>query len=115
MSVAFSAEREPMCFVENGVIVGLDAKLIQGIAYERRLRVEFSDIKFSAMMPSVLSNKTPVAASNLTATDERRESAGFSAEYFFNPQVILTRAELADSAATLDAVASETSASGLAE
>ncbi len=93
LNVAVSAEREPMCFVENGEVVGLDAELIQRIAYELDMRVEFHDMKFSAMIPSVLSGKTPVATSNITATEERKESVNFSVPYYVNPQVFLTRAE----------------------
>ena len=94
LHVAVSAEREPMCFVADGSIVGLDAELIERIAYELGMRVEFSDMKFAAMIPSVLSGKTPVAISNISATDERRQSVDFSPEYFSNPQVLMTRTEL---------------------
>lgn len=90
LKVAVSAEREPMCFVENNQIVGLDAELIQRIAYELGMYVEFYDMKFSAMIPSVSSGRTPIAISNITATDERRESVNFSTCYFKNKQVLLT-------------------------
>lgn len=47
LATAVSAEREPMCFIEDGKVVGLDAELIQRVAYELGMRVKFYDMKFS--------------------------------------------------------------------
>lgn len=95
LSVAVSAESEPMCFIEDGEITGLDAELIRRIAYELGMRVEFYNMKFTELIPSVLSGKTPVAISNITITAERREEVDFSDDYYLNPLMLLTRAEYA--------------------
>lgn len=100
LDVAVSAEREPLCYVENGVVTGMDAELIQRIAYEMGMRVEFHDMKYSALIPSVLSGRTPVATSNITATQERKQSVNFSSEYYVNPQTFLTRTEFMTTASS---------------
>lgn len=95
LNIAISADREPMCFVLNGEYAGLDVELAKQLAYDMGYRPVFSDMKFSAMIPSVVSGKTPMAISNIAATDERRESVSFSTSYYSNPQVLLTTKEIA--------------------
>ena len=108
LAIAISAEREPMCFVQDGEYMGLDVELARRIAYDLGRKAVFHDMKFAAMVPSVVSGKTPMAISNISDTPERRESVSFTPGYFDNPQVILTRKEIAEQlgggAATLESL-----------
>ncbi|MDD4848963.1 MAG: ABC transporter permease subunit [Bacteroidales bacterium] len=91
LKIAISSGREPMVFVQNNQIVGMDIELSQRIAYQLGMRVEFVDMKFSALIPALVSGKADMIASNLSATAERAKSVDFSDEYFKNPQVLITR------------------------
>jgi len=91
LTVGIAANREPMCFVYYNKIVGLDCELIERIAYELGMKVEYMDMQFSALITALESGKADVVISNLTATDERREKVNFTQEYFHNPQVLLKR------------------------
>ncbi len=88
--VAIAANREPMCFVSDNKIVGLDCELIERIAYKLGRPVQYYDMKFSALIAALESGKADLVISNMTATEERRKVVNFSEGYFVNPQVLLT-------------------------
>lgn len=89
LNVGISANREPMCFVKDGKIIGLDVELMRRIAYDMGMIINFSDMKFSALTASLMSGKVDVVASNFTATAERAKVVSFSNTYFINPQVLI--------------------------
>mgnify|MGYP003290776200 CR=1 FL=1 len=91
LKVGIAANREPMCFIMDGKPHGVDIELIENIAYEMGMKIEYQDMNFSSLIPSLQSGKIDVAISNITATDERREIINFSTPYFDNPQVIITQ------------------------
>lgn len=90
LRVGVAANREPMCFVRNNKIVGLDCELIETIAAEIGMRVEYMDMKFSALISAIESGRVDVIVSNITVTQERRQKVLFSVDYFFNPQIMMT-------------------------
>lgn len=94
MRIAISADREPMAFVQDGEYMGMDIELAKRVAYDLGMKPVFFDMKFAAMIPSVTSDKTQIAISNITETAERRESVDFSPKYFENAQRLLTRKEI---------------------
>lgn len=87
--VGIAANREPMCFIKDGKIVGLDCELIERIAFELGFKVEYMDMKFSALITSLASGKIDAIISNLTATKERGKMVDFSDSYFVNPQILM--------------------------
>ena len=91
LMVGVSANREPMCYLDNGKVVGLDAELIERIAYEMDMRVEYMDMQFSALITALESSRVSVVISNITATEERKQKVNFTDDYFLNPQVLLSR------------------------
>ncbi|MDD4847789.1 MAG: ABC transporter permease subunit [Bacteroidales bacterium] len=91
LKVGCAANREPMCFIQNKKIVGLDCELIERIAYQLGMKVEYTDMKFSALVAALTTGKVDVVISNFTATEERKEKVDFSEIYFVNPQMLLTK------------------------
>jgi len=88
LRVGIAANREPMCFISHGKIAGLDAELIERIAYELRRPVEYSDMKFSALIAAIESKRVDLVISNFTVTQERLKRINFSESYYVNPQVL---------------------------
>lgn len=120
LRVAIAADREPMCFVKDGAYRGLDCELIERIAYALGLRVEYQNMPFSALTAALASGKADVIISNMTATEERRQSVAFTRPYFANPQVLVARknggaATLADPATARYALTSVTAQTWLSE
>lgn len=99
LRVAIAADREPMCFVLNGDYKGLDCELIERVAAELGMTVEYQNMAFGSLVAALASGKADVIISNMTATDERRESVDFTQAYFANPQVLVSRKGKSDSAA----------------
>lgn len=91
LRVAIAADREPMCFVLNGEYKGLDCELIERIAAELGMTVEYQNMAFGSLVAALASGKADVIISNMTATDERRENVDFTQPYFANPQVLVSR------------------------
>ncbi len=97
LTVGISASREPMCFIKDGRISGLDCELISRIAYELGYRLQFMDMKFAALVTSLASGRVDAVISNFTATAERAKAVDFSEEYFLNPQILMNRVSVSDS------------------
>jgi len=94
LRVAVDATREPFCFKDaDGNVAGLDGELARRIALALGRPVKFSDMKFSALIAALQSNKADVIISMMNATDERRKSVNFSSTYYKQRTVILVRAE----------------------
>jgi len=88
LRVGIAANREPMCFIYNGKTAGLDAELIERIAYELKRPVVYSDMKFSALIASIESGRVDLVISNFNITQERLKKVNFSDGYYINPQVL---------------------------
>lgn len=93
LKVGIAANREPMCFVQDDDFTGLDCELIERIAYELDMKVEYADMQFSELIEAVESGRVDVAISNLFPSEERKEQVDFTEEYFQNPQILLKRTE----------------------
>jgi polar amino acid transport system substrate-binding protein len=91
LKVGVAANREPICFVQDNKIVGLDCELIERIANELYMNVEYMDMQFSALIAALESGKVDVVISNVTATEERKLKVNFTEDYFKNPQVLLKK------------------------
>ncbi len=90
LKVGISANREPMCFVKDGEFRGLDIELLRRICFDIGMKIQFIDMKFSALTAALMSSKVDIVASNFTATPERAKSVTFSESYFTNPQILIT-------------------------
>lgn len=89
LRVGTAANREPMCFVRNNRIAGLDWELMMRIGRALGREVEFVDMKYAALIAALQSGRIDAIASNMTATEERKKLVDFSTEYFVNPQVLI--------------------------
>jgi polar amino acid transport system substrate-binding protein len=93
LKVALSPDIPPICFMQDGKPVGINIELIQLIANELDMIVEFYNMDFDALLPAIQSGKVDLAISDINATDERRKLVDFTQSYFDNPQVLVSRGE----------------------
>jgi len=91
LRVATSLNQEPMCFVRENQIVGLDCELIERIAVELGMRIEYLSVSFSGLINAIQTKRADVIIANFTETEERAKNVAFSEEYFDNPLVLITR------------------------
>ena len=92
LKVGVSATREPFSFVDkDGRVTGHDGELARIIALKLRRPIEFSNMKFKALIPALQSGKVDIIVTGMTATEERRQFVDFSEPYFENSQVMIVR------------------------
>jgi len=102
LKIGVSAAREPFSFVDkNGRVTGHDTELAKIISAKLQRPVEFSDMKFMALIPALQSGKVDMIVSGMTATDERRKSVDFTQPYFANAQVLFVKKATAGSTVSL--------------
>ncbi len=92
LKIGVTATREPLSFVDkDGRVTGHDGELARIIAIKLNRPVEFSNMKFMALIPALQSGKVDMILSGMTATDERKKSVNFTTPYFANAQVMLVK------------------------
>ena len=75
---AVSAGHEPMVYVSNGQIVGYEVDLVTRILQDAGYQVNFVNMDFQGLIPSVISGKANLLAGSVSITEERAQSVLFS-------------------------------------
>jgi polar amino acid transport system substrate-binding protein len=92
LTIGVSATREPFSFVDkDGRVTGHDGELARIIGLKLKRPVEFSNMKFMALIPALQSGKVDLIVTGMTATDERKKKIDFTQPYFANAQVMLVK------------------------
>ncbi|HEX9023733.1 MAG TPA: ABC transporter permease subunit [Geobacteraceae bacterium] len=92
LKIGVSATREPFSFVDkDGRVTGHDGELARIIAARLGRPVEFSNMKFMALIPALQSGKVDLIVTGMVPTAERRKSVDFTQSYFANAQVMIVR------------------------
>ena len=80
----------PMEYIDdNGEIVGIDIDIVNAIAEELGIEVEFKNIGWEPLFPAVENGEVDFAVSSITITEERQESFDFTEPYYVANQLIL--------------------------
>lgn len=82
---------EPIVFMRDNEIVGLDAELIYRFAAYMKRPVVIKDIDYYGLLTAVAAEKVDIAASGFLITDERRKSVIFSDFYYESKSIIAVR------------------------
>ena len=92
LRIGVTATREPMSFMDrDGRVTGHDGELARTIASRLHRPIEFSNMKFMALIPALQSGKVDMIVTGMTATKERQRFVDFSQPYFENSQVMLVK------------------------
>ena len=106
LKIGVSATREPLSFVDkDGRVTGHDGELARLISSKLNRPIEFSNMKFMALIPALQSGKVDMILSGMTATDERKKAVNFTRPYFANAQVMLVKNAVKTAAASDDPLA----------
>ena len=90
LRIGVSATREPFSFVDkNGRVTGHDGEFARIIASKLHRPIEFSNMRFMALIPALQSGKVDMIVTGMTATNERRKFVDFSQPYFASSEVML--------------------------
>ncbi|HAR32448.1 MAG TPA: amino acid ABC transporter [Gammaproteobacteria bacterium] len=100
LRIGVSATREPFSFIDQaGRISGHDGDLARLLGARLERPIEFTDVRFDALIPALQSGKVDLLVTGMSATDERRKFVDFSDTYYQNKIVLLARTEGAEEAA----------------
>lgn len=88
-SVAVSADYPPFEYLQDGKVVGFDIDLIQAVATKMGIKIKINDMSFDGILGSLASNRTDMAISSITPTEERKKAVDFSDEYYSTNQVLV--------------------------
>ena len=92
LKIGVSATREPFSFVDkNGRVTGHDGELARIIGARLGRPIEFSDMKFMALIPALQAKKVDLIISGMHITDERKKAVDFTQPYFADAQVMLVK------------------------
>jgi len=80
----------PMEYMDdNGEIVGINIDIVNALAEELGIEVEFKNIGWEPLFPAVDNGEVDFAVSSITITEEREESYDFTDPYYIANQLIL--------------------------
>ena len=92
LQVYTNAEFAPFEFRDNeNKIVGVDMYIMELVAEELNMKVNFNDIAFDAIVGKVAEEDNAIGAAGMTVTDERKEKVDFSNTYFSTVQCIISK------------------------
>ncbi|RIH88808.1 basic amino acid ABC transporter substrate-binding protein [Calidithermus roseus] len=92
LNVGTSPDYPPFEFLDSAnKIVGFDIDLVNLLARELGIKVNWVTQSFDGLIPALLAKKIDVVAAGLTITEERKKSVDFSRPYISGPNVIITR------------------------
>lgn len=92
LTIGVAATREPTSFVDgDGRITGHEGELARRLGALLGRPVEFSNMKFMALIPALQSGKIDLVITGMSVTEERRKRVAFSSTYFENAQRMLAR------------------------
>lgn len=82
LEIATSLQWPPFDFkTDNGSPDGLDIRLVSALAMRLGLKPHFTDVKFPAIVPGVLTGRFDIGVDQLAATPERRKIVQFVPYY----------------------------------
>lgn len=116
LRIGVSATREPFNFVDqDGRVTGHDGELARIIGARLQRPIEFSNMKFMALIPALQSGKVDIIVTGMTATEERKKQVSFTRPYFANAQVMLVRNHAASANPATQATPAITDTESLAD
>ena len=106
LKVGTSAEYSPYEFhkVVDGEdkIVGFDDFIVQEIAKDMGVKVEYTDMDFDGLLGALQADKVDIVLAGMTPNEERKKSVDFSEIYYTNSNVCIVSKGKEDSIKTSD-------------
>ena len=92
LKVAINPDTKPFKYIdENGDFAGIDAEVINGIAADQGLEIEFVEMDFDKIIDAVNKCEVDLAISALTQTENRSKQVVFSEPYIMGLQSVFVR------------------------
>lgn len=97
VTVLTSSGYEPYELIDtDGELTGFDIELMEALALEVGVEIEWQDVAFDGIVASLQSGQAEIAIAGITPTDERKESIDFS-DIYYNSEAGLSNYMIFDS------------------
>ena len=93
LRIATNTGAPPLVFVKDGELVGFDVEILKRFAASIGRSIVWSDMNFSALIPSLVSRTQDIAMCGINITDERKKSVDYSDPYFDCYSILVIREE----------------------
>ncbi|ULO01102.1 amino acid ABC transporter, periplasmic arginine/lysine/histidine-binding lipoprotein [Campylobacter sp. RM5004] len=91
VKVGISANYAPFDMMVDGKLSGFDVDLVEEIAKASNLKIEFVNMSFDGLIPSLVAGKITMIASGMSISEQRKKNCDFSEPYFFGKTMYLKR------------------------
>lgn len=82
ITVAAINDYPPFEFKQDGKLTGFDIELVEAIAKQENLQVEWKEMKFDGIIPALQAKQVNAAISAITIRDDRKQVVDFTTPYF---------------------------------
>ncbi len=97
LTVGITGDQPPLnATSRSGEIIGLDADLVHAMEKAMHLKVSFSKMPFSELLPALQEGKVDLVVSGVTMTSERNTKVAFVGPYFISGKGILLKLKSMD-------------------
>lgn len=91
ITVAVINDYPPFEFKKDGQLTGFDVDLMNAIAKEEKLEVDWKEMKFDGLVPALQAKQIDAAISAITIRDDRKQVVDFSDPYFEAGQSLVVK------------------------
>lgn len=93
MVIAINSTFPPFESVKEGTsdYTGIDIDIAEYIAKKTNKKIEFTDMKFASLVPTLQSGRADMIISAISPTDERKKVVSFSDPYYFPMKAIICK------------------------
>ena len=91
--IATNSSAPPLVFIKDGELVGFDVEIAKRFAAYVGRPIIWSDMNFTALIPSLVSRNQDIAMCGINITEERSKSIDFSDPYFDCSSIVAVRKE----------------------
>ncbi|MDR6997712.1 transporter substrate-binding domain-containing protein [Neobacillus niacini] len=88
---ATSADGGAFAHKENGKYAGFDIEVVEAIAKKEGYKIQWKDMKFDGIIPSLKTNQVDGAAAAITIKEERKAVTNFTDPYFDSGLVLVVK------------------------
>ena len=89
ITVATSPDFPPFESLENNEIVGIEVDIMDLIAQDLGVEIQYEQMDFDSVIPGVQTGKFDVGMSGITVTEDRQKNCDFTDPYFLAAQAIV--------------------------
>lgn len=91
LNVGIEPTYKPFDYKENSKLTGFDVDLLDAIAKDLNISINWVEMNFDGLIPALKTGKIDMIASAMSVTEERKKSVDFSNTYYMTKNLYIKR------------------------